>query len=140
MLKNIPKNITPDLLKILMEMGHGDEIVLAGANFASASNSKRLVVYPDCTISMLLSDILELFPIDTYSDAGVFFIQYSNDTEEPANWREYRDKLHKFQEDACVKKLPYKDFYNKAKNAYAIVATTDSTLFSTIILRKGIVC
>ena len=64
MLKNIPKNISPELLKVLCEMGHSDEIVIADGNFPSAGINKNVIRYDACGVTDILKSILELFPLD----------------------------------------------------------------------------
>lgn len=74
MLKHIPKNISPDLLKTLMEMGHGDEIVLADANYPSASCANKLIRCDGVNIPELLDSILYLMPLDSYVDSSIQFM------------------------------------------------------------------
>jgi L-fucose mutarotase len=71
MLKGIPAIISPDLLKVLAEMGHGDEIVFADCNFPAASNTERLIRYDGIGTAELLKAVLKLFPLDSYVDSPV---------------------------------------------------------------------
>ena len=71
MLKGIPSIISPDLMKVLMEMGHGDEIVLADGNFPSASHAQRLIRCDGHGVPELLTAIMQFFPLDTYVDNPV---------------------------------------------------------------------
>ncbi|MBN1408976.1 MAG: L-fucose mutarotase [Calditrichaceae bacterium] len=141
MLKNIPDILSPDLLKILMEMGHGDEIVIADGNFPSASIAQRLIRLDGHGIPEILEAILKFFPLDTYVDAPVGLMEVvKGDPYKPIIWDEYRKIILESKE-------PFKDFeyverfafYERAKNAYAVIATSESALYANIILKKGVV-
>ena len=75
MLKNVPKLLSPELLKILSEMGHGDEIVIADANFPSANYGKRVIRADGISGSEMLEAVLTVFPLDTYSDPNMILMQ-----------------------------------------------------------------
>ncbi|MBN1546075.1 MAG: L-fucose mutarotase [Syntrophaceae bacterium] len=141
MLKHIPTIFSPDSLKILMEMGHGDEIVLADGNFPAASVAQRLVRLDGHNIPEILEAVLEFFPLDTYVDSPVGLMAVvPGDSYKPEIWDEYRKIL-------VASKEPFKDFemierfafYERAKNAYAVFATSESALYANIILKKGVV-
>lgn len=95
MLKNIPKNISPELLKILCEMGHGDEIVLSDGNFPSERINKKVVRCDSTGVTDLLKSILVLFPLDTeYSDEQVFLMEVTpGDTYKPEIWEDYKKSI-----------------------------------------------
>ncbi|WP_318615725.1 RbsD/FucU family protein [Sporosarcina sp. YIM B06819] len=141
MLKGIPAILSPDLVKTLMEMGHGDEIVLADGNFPSASHAKRLIRCDGHGIAELLTAILALFPLDTYVDyPAACMAVVAGDPVEPVIWGEYEDIIHQ----QCQQTFPLAyierfDFYERAKNAYAIVATSEQALYGNIILKKGVI-
>jgi len=141
MLKNIPKILSPDLLKIIMEMGHGDEIVIADGNFPSASFAQRLVRLDGHAIPDILEAILRLFPLDTYVERPVGLMAVMpGDPYKPVIWEEYKKIL-------LASKEPFKEFenierfafYERAKKAYAVIATGESALYANIILKKGVV-
>lgn len=142
MLKGIPKVISPELIKILMEMGHGDEIVIADGNFPSASMAKRLVRCDGLNVPEILDAILKLFPLDTkYSPNAVFLMEVvPGDTVKTPIWEEYRHIIQKhnfeFTEFANIERFA---FYEAAKNAYAVIATSEKALYANIILKKGVV-
>ena len=140
MLKSIPRNISPELLKVLMEMGHGDELVIADGNFPSASNAKRLVRADGLDIPPLLDDILALFPLDTYVQHPVTLMDVvPGDTVNPVIWDTYRRIISKHEPHAKITGIDRFAFYERARNAYAIVATSESALYANIILCKGVV-
>jgi len=139
MLKTIPKNLSPDLLKTLMEMGHGDEIVIADGNFPSASNAKRLIRATGLDIPPLLSDILTLFPLDTYVPHSITFMQVVEGDPTPTIWNTYTQIISTHDTQAKIEKIDRFEFYERARNAYAILATSESALYANIILKKGVV-
>ena len=140
MLKGIPRNISPKLLKVLMEMGHGDEIVIADGNFPGASNAKRLVRADGLAIPPLLDDILALFPLDTYVQHPVTLMDVvPGDTVNPVIWDTYRKIISQHEPHAKIIGIDRFAFYERARNAYAIVATSESALYANIILCKGVV-
>jgi L-fucose mutarotase len=141
MLKLIPKILSPDLLKIIMEMGHGDEIVIADGNFPSASIAQRLVRLDGHDIPDILEAMLLLFPLDTYVERPVGLMAVTpGDPYKPLIWEEYKkiikDSKEPFKEFENIERFA---FYERAKKAYAVVATGESALYANIILKKGVV-
>ena len=140
MLKNIPSIISPELLKILHEMGHSDEIVIGDGNFPAASNAKRLVRADGHGVPELLDAILQLLPLDTYVEAPVMLMQVTpGDDVDPVIWKEYRKIVDKHQADVNFEEIERFAFYERARDAYAIVATGESALYANVILKKGVV-
>lgn len=139
MLKGISPLISPELLKIMMEMGHGDEIVFGDANFPSASHAQRPVRADGHAITALLDAVLPLFPLDYAVDFSAVLMAFRGDRE-PAVWNEYRKKLAAHPDgDKPLLTLPKPDFYERARKAYCIVATSESEGFANLILRKGVI-
>ncbi len=147
MLKNIPACITPELMKILMEMGHGDEIILADANFPAltvATNSKaRFVRIDGVKIPELLDAILKFFPLDSMVDKPVAVMERTPDmTEEPPNWAHYVESVNK--SDSRIKSIDDFEyierfsFYDRAKGAFVIVTTGDISRHANILLKKDL--
>jgi L-fucose mutarotase len=141
MLKNIPSIITPELMKILMEMGHGDEIVFGDGNFPAESHGQRVIRMDGHTVTELLEAIMPLFPLDTYADASVILMEVvPGDNVVPVIWDTYKEVITKYDEAGCViKNIERFDFYDRAKKAYAVVATSESALYANVILKKGVV-
>lgn len=140
MLLGIPAQISPDLLKIICEMGHGDEIVLADANFPSASIAQRLIRADGIEIPELLSGILELFPLDQYDNTNFILMEKcEGDTADVSVWSEYENILKKSNPDAKMSFIERFDYYERAKKAYAVVATGERRQYANIILKKGCV-
>lgn len=142
MLKNIPAIISPSLLKALSEMGHGDTLVLADANFPSESVGKdSLVIRCDGhPIPALLDAILTLFPLDTYVPKPVSFMEVvpGDDVKTPI-WDEYHALLQKHNAGwgDLVEHVERFAFYEKAASAYLIIATGETALYGNVILQKG---
>jgi L-fucose mutarotase len=140
MLKGIPTILPPDLLKILMEMGHGDELVLADSNFPAASHAQRLVRCDGTAIPPLLGAVLQLFPLDPYvKQPAALMAIVPGDTYKPEIWPVYKKTVRKsepdFSEFEMVERFA---FYERAKKAYAIVATGEAARYANIILKKGV--
>lgn len=140
MLKNIPPIISPELMKVLMEMGHGDEIVLADGNFPAASMAQRLVRCDGHGVPELLEAVLQLFPLDIYVErpVGLMAVVPGDDTK-PTIWEEYRKIVtasgEKFSDFEFFERFT---FYDRAQKAYAVVATSEKALYANIILKKGV--
>ena len=140
MLKNIPSIISPDLLKILHEMGHSDEIVIGDGNFPAASNAQRLIRCDGHGVPELLDAILKLLPLDTYVDAPVMLMQVTpGDNVDPVIWKEYRKIVDAHQDNVKFEEIERFAFYERARKAYAIVATGESALYANVLLKKGVV-
>lgn len=141
MLKGIPSILTPELLKILMEMGHGDEIVIADGNFPGAALAKRLVRCDGHNVPEILTAILKFFPLDPYVEAPVSLMEVvPGDTVKPVIWDEYRKIITSSGNDSG--KIEFVErfaFYERAKNVYAVITTSEPALYANIILKKGVV-
>jgi len=139
MLKGIPDILSPELLKVLMEMGHGDEIVIADGNFPAASHANRLLRCDGHGVPALLEAVLQLFPLDTYSEQPITLMAVvPGDQVETPIWRTY-DELISGHMKPAVEHMERFAFYERAKKAYAIVATSEKALYANIILKKGVI-
>jgi len=140
MLKNVPPILSPDLLRVLMEMGHGDEIVIADGNFPAASIAQRLLRCDGHGVPELLEAVLKFFPLDTFVEkaVGLMSVVPGDDTK-PTIWEQYRtivvDSGEKFSDFEFIERFA---FYERAKKAYAVVATSEKALYANIILKKGV--
>lgn len=138
MLKGIPKIISPELLKVLMEMGHGDEIVIADGNFPGERIGKRCIRCDGHGTCELIEAILKLFPLDTYAKPVYIMEKVKGDTVETPIWDKYADIIEKHS-DEKIEQIERFAFYERAKDAYAVVMTGESALYANIILKKGVV-
>ena len=140
MLKNIPEVISPDLMHAAMSMGHGDEIVLADGNFPAASNAKRLIRADGLDVCTLLEAIMQFIPIDTFvEDHAVVMATVASEEPDPPIWEEFSQILAVEEEQIKLTSIERHAFYARARNAYAVVATSETALYANLILKKGVV-
>ncbi|MBR2646190.1 MAG: fucose isomerase [Clostridia bacterium] len=139
MLKNVPKIISPELLKILCEMGHGDEIVIADGNFPSESNGKRVVRADGHGGEEILDAVLSLLPLDTYAEENFLLMQTTNGDPTPTIWEKYFEIANAHDDNLRVGNLERFAFYERARNAYAVIATGESAIYANIIIKKGVI-
>ncbi len=141
MLKGIDPIISPYLLKVIDEMGHGDEILLADGNYpveSAGKNHDSIVVRADgIGIPSLLEAIMKLFPLDTYVDYNVVLMM--SEKGQPEIWKKYEQILDSSGETVRIKKVPRLEFYDVAAKSYAIVASGERALYANILLKKGVV-
>lgn len=138
MLKGIPSIISPELLKIMMEMGHGDELVIGDGNFPGTSINNRCTRCDGHGVPELLEAILKLFPLDTYEKPVYLMAKVPGDTVETPIWDEYKKLIAPYT-DEDPEQIERFAFYERAKKAYAVVMTSESALYANIILKKGVV-
>jgi L-fucose mutarotase len=141
MLKGIPPIISPDLLHVLMSMGHGDELVLADGNFPAASNARRLVRADGHGVPALLQAIMRVFPLDTYLDEpAVVMAVVPGDDVVPTIWDEYACILSKAEgRPVRLAQIDRHAFYERTSGAFAVVATGETALYANLLLVKGVV-
>ena len=144
MLKGIPSILSPELLKVLDEMGHSDEIVIADGNFPAESMGKNAVVIR-CDghgVPELLDAILQVFPLDSYVAQPISLMEVmKGDTVETPIWSTYEAivEAHDERGKNAIGQIERFAFYEEAKKAYAIIATGESALYANIMLQKGVV-
>ena len=144
MLKGIPKILSPELLKVLCEMGHSDRLVIADGNFPVESVGKDAVVirmdgHGTCEI---LEAILQVFPLDTYVEHPMNLMQVMpGDPVETPIWEHYEEIVKKADDrgKAVIGQIERFSFYEEARKAYAIIATGEGALYANIMLQKGVV-
>ena len=139
MLKGIPKIISPELLKILCEMGHGDEIVIADGNFPSENYGKRVIRADGIGGVVMLEAVLALIPLDTYVSENFMLMQTVKGDLKPDIWTSYFDVATKADDNLREGYLERFEFYERAKQAYAIIATGEETIYANIIIKKGVI-
>ena len=144
MLKNIPKILSPELLKVLCEMGHGDRWVISDGNFPAESMGKnaKVIRMDGHGVPEILDAILQLFPLDTYVEKPVGLMEVvPGDPVETPIWNTYFDTVQKYDArgENAVQYIERFAFYAQAKEAYAIIATGESALYANILLQKGVV-
>ncbi len=144
MLKNIPKILSPEMLKVLCEMGHSDRLVIADGNFPSESVGKNAIVLraDGHSGTEILDAVLQLFPLDTYVEKPVSLMQVTpGDKVETPIWDEYKQIISKYDERGgdTVGNIERFAFYEEASKCYAIIATGESALYANIMLQKGVI-
>lgn len=139
MLKGIPALLSPALLATLAAMGHGDEIVLADANFPGERLNSRVLRYDGVPAVDLLNAILQLFPLDKSAAHAWVMMQPSDARHYDASLEtQYRTILQRADASVGeVEKMPRFEFYERATHAFAVVMTGTSQRFGNLILKKG---
>lgn len=139
MLKNIPKIVSPALLKVLCEMGHGDEIVIADGNFPSETNGQRVVRADGIGGEEMLDAVLSLIPLDTYATENLLLMQTVEGDPTPEIWDKYFAIAKKHDDNLRAGNLERFAFYERAKKAYAVIATGEGAIYANVIIKKGVI-
>ena len=141
MLKGISPLLTPDLLKTIAEMGHGDELVIGDSNFPAQSMGKRCVRADGHSGVEILDAILALFPLDQFVETPVGLMAPTPGTFDgnPPIWKDYEAVVEKHQPGTKVEYVERFDFYDRTKNAYATVSTGEKAAYGCVIIKKGCV-
>ena len=141
MLIGVPSILTPDLLKTLMEMGHSDEIVIADGNFPSGTFGKKVIRLDGHGVPEVLDAILKFFPLDPYVEKPVALMEVvRGDAVEPPIWEVFKGIFSKHEPiNNKIGNIERFAFYERAKSAYAVIATSEAALYANIILIKGVV-
>ena len=137
MLKGINPMLSPELLKILSEMGHGDEIIIADGGFPGANLARNLIRADGVGCVAMLDAVLSVFPLDQYDDQNFICMQTTGGDQPPAIWGEYAEVLKKYEPDAHIEHIERFAYYDRAKKAYAVIATSEMAPYGNILLKKG---
>lgn len=135
MLKNISPLISPSLLKTLAEMGHGDEIVFSDAHFPGHTFNTKVLRADGLTADALLAAIIPLFELDAYATPVIMMAPVQGDSLDPSVEAKYRKAL---QYEGTIDQIDRYAFYDRAKQAYAVVITGETAKYGNIILKKGV--
>lgn len=140
MLKGISPLISPELLKVLASMGHGDEIVLADAHFPGHSMNDNVLRADGLRIPDLLEAIMPLFELDSYvSSPVVMMAPVKGDSLNPDVERSYLEKIKKeAPEVTSVQRIDRFAFYERTKSAFAVVMTGETAKYGNVLLKKGV--
>lgn len=141
MLKGIPLIISPDLMKIMMEMGHGDELIIADGNYPARSQGIPVVSMYGHNVANLFEAILKFLPLDTYVKKPISLMKVvEGDPTTPTIWESYYKILENNGYDkSIVSNIDRYEFYNRSKKAFAIISTSDKALYANILLKKGVI-
>ncbi len=138
MLKKIPAILSPELLKTLAKMGHGDEISIVDGNYPAESAGPKVIRADGLGIPEVLSAILELLPLDNFVDTNVYYMD-NGKKEKPTIWEEFDKIFAASGEPFSIKNLDRFDYYDQAQKSVCIVATSETALYSNVILKKGVI-
>ena len=143
MLKGIPKIISPELLKILCEMGHGDELTIGDGNFPGHTNAKVEIRMDGHGVPEILDAILKVFPLDPYVEHPVMLMQkMAGDTVETPIWDTYKEIVAKYDDrgaDAFTE-IDRFEFYDRTREKSSVVIMSgESALYANVILKKGVI-
>jgi L-fucose mutarotase len=136
MLKGISPVISPDLLKTLAEMGHGDEIVISDAHFPAHTFNGRVIRADGIGADKLLEGIIPLFELDAYAVPVIMMAAVPGDTLDPAVEAKYRNALGYKGEIERVERFA---FYDRARKACAVVVSGETAKYGNIIIKKGVI-
>lgn len=144
MLKGIPQILSPELLKVLCEMGHSDRLVIADGNFPSETIGKenQVIRMDGHGTTEILEAILKVFPLDTYTEHPVNLMEVMpEDPAETPIWSIYETVVTKYDTRGkeAMGRIERFAFYEEAKSAYAVIATGEKALYANIMLQKGVV-
>ena len=147
MLKNIPPILSPELLKVLSEMGHGNRICIGDGNFPGASMAKaKNAVFLRADghgVPELLDAILTVIPLDAYVETPAMLMEKMDcdkDLEIPV-WDEYKKIIAKHDDRGAAAVGNYErfEFYEQAKDCYCILQSGETAIYANIILQKGVI-
>lgn len=136
MLKGISPVISPELLKILAEMGHGDEIVLSDAHFPAHAFHSKVVRADGLGVDTILKGIIPLFELDSYATPVIMMAAVPGDTLDPSVESRYRAALDNYTGE--IERMERYAFYERARKAYAVVCCGELAKYGNIIIKKGV--
>jgi L-fucose mutarotase len=141
MLKGISPLLSPELLKVLAEMGHGDEIVIGDGNFPAASMGARCIRCDGHKVPELLDAILQLFPLDTFVEKPVTLMQIVPGTVagNPPIWGKFREVVESRAPGTKIDFIERFAFYDRSRKAFATIQTGEDALYACVILKKGVI-
>ena len=142
MLKNVPQILSPELLKTLSEMGHGDRILLTDANYPAESMGRdcKVIRCDGLRVTEVLDAVLRLIPLDAAVEKPVSVMAVpADDPVETPVWDEYKKIVSKYDERGgkTFQEIERFKFYEESKKAYAIVYCSEYQLYANIMLQKG---
>lgn len=138
MLKTISPLISPDLLKVLAEMGHGDEIIFSDAHFPAHSMGPQVIRADGLQVDALLQAIIPLFELDSYAPPLVMMAPVEGDSLDPSVEARYRDALSLPTGGPDITRIDRYAFYERAQKAFAVVITGERAKYGNILLKKGV--
>ena len=140
MLKGISPLVSPELLKVLSEMGHGDELVLSDAHFPGYSNNTRVMRQDGATVTQLIEAILPLWELDQYAPPLVMMAPEPGDAMPQETIDAYAGAVAKATRKAMkIELIDRQSFYLRTRSAYAVVITGETRKYGNLLLKKGVI-
>ena len=143
MLKGIPSILSPELLKVLDEMGHTDELTIGDGNFPGHTYGKKVIRLDGHGVPEILDAILKVFPLDKYVEHPVTLMGIvPGDTVKTPIWDEYKKIVAKYDDRGtnCFEEIDKWEFYKKTQEkSTVVIMSSEAALYANIILRKGVV-
>ena len=141
MLRGIDPILSPQLLMVLRAMGHGDEIAIVDANFPATSSAQRIERIDGIPATRVQEAILKIMPLDSYVDCAAFSMQVVGAPDEvPPVVAEFQKIIDETADNPCrIQPIERFAFYDRARQAFAIVATGETRLYGNLILKKGVI-
>ena len=139
MLYKIPHILSPELVKVMMEMGHGDEITFGDANYPQNGSTQKVIRADGLLIPDILAGVLELLPLDFYNDWQYALMNTVEGDSRPDVWDTYDKIVKNAAPQATLKLFERFDFYEQARKTQITVLTGETALYGNIILRKGVI-
>lgn len=141
MLRDIDPVLSPDLLHALRAMGHGNEIVIADANFPGESLGPTCIRADGSTASRILQAVLSVMPLDSFVPDPALTMQVVGEPDAvPEAVTDFQRIIRETADNpAKIQTLERFAFYERAASAFAIVQTGERRLYGNIILKKGVI-
>lgn len=139
MLKGIPAILTPELLKVMMAMGHGDELVIADGNYPVNAHPDTVIRLDGHGVSEILRAVMKFFPLDQFRKEPVVLCANLPSEPTPTIWGEYKEIVKENCGDVGFLPIKNTDFYERTRKASALITTSETALYANIILVKGVV-
>lgn len=144
MLKGIPKILSPELLRVLSEMGHSDCITIGDGNFPGESMGENAIVIhmEGHSVPEILDAILTVMPLDAYVPKPVTLMEVMpGDPVKTPIWDTYREIIakHEPQMKDPIENMERFAFYDKVRTTYCVIQTSEAALYANVILQKGVI-
>jgi L-fucose mutarotase len=141
MLKGIDPLLSGDLLKILDDMGHGDQLLLVDRNYPAVASGKPVIRLGEVGIRRAVKAILSVYPLDSFMEHPLERMEVEDDPLKTTSLQDDVLSLAIESEDRELEfgVIPRLDFYQRAKGAYAVVHTLEDQPYGCFILHKGVI-
>ena len=140
MLKGLDPLLSPELLRVLRAMGHGDEIAIVDGNYPAEEHAKRLVRLDGHGAPRILDAILSVMPVDDMVPESIWRPAAYNDPRRMEEvFEDFTAVVLKHESKHKIVPLVGDAFYAKVKNAFAIVASSEPRLYGNIVVKKGVI-